>query len=155
MRSHILNTVRVISSGNKIKYSALFLCVSLIAVIYCYKVKRFMSHDWNSFRFSALYHRTGVWSMLLIETFASSVLLRSADNEAASAEPCAGTSHSSPQTGDATRVPRKRRQTDAPPPLPATHSRPAAVSEREWPLRLPLKKPQDTSDCAPIDRVPP
>src|SRR6266487_6080594 len=84
-----------------------------------------------------------------------SALLRSVDNEAASAELCVDTPHSFPQTDELAVVPRRRRQTDAPPILPATHSRPAAVSEREWLLRSPPKKPQDTSDCVPIDRVPP
>src|SRR5256885_2326087 len=58
MRSHISNTVHMVISGKG-------------NTVFCYQVKRLRSHDWNSFRLSALYHRTSVWSMLLIVTFAS------------------------------------------------------------------------------------
>jgi len=58
MRSHISDTVHMVISG---KWNTVF----------CYQVKRLRSHDWNGFRLSALYHRTCVWSMLLIVTFAS------------------------------------------------------------------------------------
>src|SRR5260370_5451802 len=78
----------------------------------------------------------------------------SSGNEEAIVERCAGRFHSSPQTGDAERIPRRKPQTDEPLPIPAEHTQEAGTSERGWPARSPSPEQPDTSDCAPTDRDP-